>query len=851
MPVCCNLSSTGVKADDSLRLNEIYSRTKKYWQSQSTTEEKETAKNLLEKVIENSELPDTLKTTRNYGNDAVFDRGGFLYLVCHYYKIRQKARDGRVFIHPEFRYTKDRGYENTGRFDDKEHLLTYCNHKPRQKRYQMLGDLAGLLQVAPKQLEESVQQQNESAIDEKLFNWLKNIPNLKTRCDQAAKEQKERRGRLKLDIQYIYGLIYHRRQSKSPSVKEILKKSKVNEASKLHSFCERAKESCLRVTQSLYDASKQQQWQQVLDNNPATAVYLLAQINNLAFKQRNGNANTCAVCCMDNAQRIQTVVSVNGKDSHAKAQRLPAIETRLINGAVMRMARIVCGAIADDKWQKIKMELEKGKQVHIPIITESNRFEFEPSLEELVKAQRNKPRKGKVLERGSEDKIFQSKDDRIKRAGQFICPYTGGKIEENDNEVDHIIPRSSEQGTLNDEANLIYASNQGNQSKGAQIYRLSHLSGNYKRALFEKTDDVEITNWIVEQIGDEEGETFTFGQFRSFINLTPDQQKAFRHALFLVGHPLRQKVINAIDNRTRTLVNGTQRYFAEILANSLYKKAKAIGRRHLLSFDYFGVETQDSPRGYGIYKLRRKLVKYHRPDLKKYDKIAGNSQDPYSHLIDAQLAFCIVADAHRKEGSLKLSVINSGFATLFNAIQVKPEQIRKETLKRRKPEKTFFEHRSIHRDGIYAERYMLILVHKKTGEVHIGFDWNNSYKLNENETNREKLYFALQFNLQGVYLNLTKNDPFKKLIESLSMNGFNSKTEYFYVPLNAQDIHTHYIKNYNTAKGYQKYDDRMVFLRSLSYRTEKKKITNLEDAEKTLSKEANFQTPTKKTNSAP
>ena len=246
-----------VKADDSLRLNEIYSRTKKYRQSQSTTEEKETAKNCLEKAIEYSELPDMLKSPRNYQHDAVFDRGGFLYLVCQYYKIRQKARDGRVFIHPEYRYTKDCGYENTGRFEDKEHLLTYCNHKPRQKRYQMLGDLAGLIQVAPKQLEEFVQQQDESAIDEKLFNWLKNIPNLKTRCDQAAKEQKEHRGRLKLDIQNIYGLIYDRRQSKSPSVKEIkgiLKNSKVHEASKLHSFCERAKESCLRVTQSLYDA---------------------------------------------------------------------------------------------------------------------------------------------------------------------------------------------------------------------------------------------------------------------------------------------------------------------------------------------------------------------------------------------------------------------------------------------------------------------------------------------------------------------------------------------------------------------------------------------------------------------
>ena len=132
----------------------------------------------------------------------------------------------------------------------------------------------------------------------------------------------------------------------------------------------------------LHDKSKQEQWEKDLCQNPAAAVYLLAQINNIAFKERNGNAKTCAVCSADNAQRMQ--ISKNS----AKAQRLPAISTRLIDGAVMRMARIVGDAIAKNKWKKIEPEFKKGNKICIPIITESNQFEFELSREELVKAQR-------------------------------------------------------------------------------------------------------------------------------------------------------------------------------------------------------------------------------------------------------------------------------------------------------------------------------------------------------------------------------------------------------------------------------------------------------------------------------
>ncbi len=194
-----------VKVTDPLQLNEIYSQAKGYKQNNRDDKNPEAFKEGLETAIRDSVLPDGLKTQRNYANDAIFQEETFMHLVCQYYKQRQRARDGRLFIHPEYRFRKGRGHENTGRFDDKHCLLTYCNHKPRQKKYQSLADLAGVLQVSLEKLRGVIDSKNGETEDEKLTCWLQGIEGLKTNCERAAKEQKDRRGRLKLDIQAIYG----------------------------------------------------------------------------------------------------------------------------------------------------------------------------------------------------------------------------------------------------------------------------------------------------------------------------------------------------------------------------------------------------------------------------------------------------------------------------------------------------------------------------------------------------------------------------------------------------------------------------------------------------------------------
>ncbi len=821
-----------VKDEDVLHLNDIFSRTKKIRQQQSTQIEREKAKNNLNKAMISSQLPEKLKTSPNYQDRSVFGQGSFLHLVCKYYKIRQNARDGRIFIHPEYRYVRGRGYENTGRFEDQDHLLTYCNKMPRQKRHQIFSDVASLFQLPPQQLRE----RTNSEKDSELANWFGNFNGLMSNCAKATKMQKEYRGRLKEKI-----LEAHYKEEENTK-HELLKLAK------------KSKELCEKIGDCLYDDESQREHWRNLTGHPASAVFLLIQINNVVFKERRGNAKTCSVCSLDNSERMQFF------NEGVRAQRLPSIPTRPFDGSVMRLARIVCNSIANDKWNRIETDLKDNNSVRIPIITESNKFEFEPNLENL------KGRKPDNLFSNAEKS--QLKKDRIKKSAS-CSPYSGKELG-NEGDLDHIIRRNHPRwGTLNDEANLIFTSVQDNRTeKGESEYSLSDLHQNYKQQVFESTNDSQIEKQIKEEIGNGLDGHFKFGRYFNFTNLTDRQQVAFRHALFLhVDDPLRELVLNSINHRIKTYVNGTQRYFAEVLANTLYKKARKINKHHLLSFDYFSVQAQEDTRGDGVYNLRQDLVTHYRHDLNLYSKDKGSSQDPYSHLLDAQVAFCMIADAHRDSGGLRLELGNAGIwghiskaatddaetsvpgindGRLFNAIQVDPKQFQGNviSLKRRKPDRQYFAHRSIHRDGMYADHYLPILVHCRTSEVRIGFNWKNSFELKDSKVNREKLYFALQFNPKTKLLGLNENDSFNELKQRMVQVGFGSNKKYFCISLNKQIIHSYYIENYNTSKGHQPHGSGMRFLRkTLSYRTENKPFKTLDEAKEIFNTESNFQLP--------
>jgi CRISPR system subtype II-B RNA-guided endonuclease Cas9/Csx12 len=793
------------KDTDPFKLNEIYSYTKKIRQlkqkPKSGKEQKE-KQNTLNEILQKSSLPGYLKTEPDYQTDEIFSEGTFLHFICRYYKLRQRAKDGRLFIHHEYKHTKNRGYEKRPCFNHQDQLLTYCNHKPRRKKYQSFYDVVAILLISEEEFLDKVDSKN----DEDVVQWLKSIRGLEGLCRDAAKAQKEHRGELKQRMA--------RAGAKTPLGK-LKKKSET-------------------VSKSIGER---------LFGNPDdpriekfSSVFSFAQLYNIAFTERSGNSNTCPVCSLDNSRRME--IDTNDKNNVAKAQRLPAISTRLIDGAVMRMARILSKQIVNDNWKKIEARLRNGNEVRVPIITESNRFEFEPELRKL---------KGKSPEKEGTAPKGDSKTDRIKRAANKICPYTGDQLGDN-GEIDHIIPRSSQWGTLNDEANLIYAGKKGNKDKGRKIYSLANLTFVYKKSLFGTDNDREIEVWIEETIWDDSRKDFTFGRYLSFINLTSDQQRAFRHALFLpTGNPIRDKVISAINNRTRTLVNGTQRYFVETIADEFHKKALKIGKAKFLSFDYFGIEAVPNSRGEGIKEWRWFYEMMYGERLEDSIKVPEKVQTAYSHLLDAQLAFLITIDKHRNEGSFRIDIPDDVDMQrsvqkrelvfgkdLFQDIWIRPEEFEEVPLMRRKAHDGFSRHRAFTRDTFYADHYLPLLFKKKkdeTVEVRAGFDWKNSGEWKHKKKDISYLQKLLplckqrEFYPEGEILEPGNGkELYDWLISEQYFQRQVRQRGYLYLTMDKKAFHDYLVKYHNTKTG-DTFDDFADFCyQKIGYRTEKRKL---------------------------
>ena len=311
-------------------------------------------------------------------------------------------------------------------------------------------------------------------------------------------------------------------------------------------------------------------------------LFSFAQMYNIVFKEdRSGFAKNCPVCSLDNSERMKQI------NEGVIASRLSGLSIRLIDGAVMKICDRLSNHIALKVWLKIKEALKQNQNVCIPLILEQNHFAFEPTLEEI------KGRKKKDL-KDNRTPEYNEKIKRIKEASQNICPYRGTPLDSDSGEIDHIIPQASRYGTLNDEANLIYVSRAENALKTDTQYSLSELNKEYKQQIFnldidnEEKLNEEIKEYIYKHLVGEgsdrkqnlQNKTFIFGKYQNFIRLNEDQQKAFRHTLFLKPDDLRQMVIHAIDNRNRAIVNGTQRYLAQCIADRLHCKAQVIKKKN-------------------------------------------------------------------------------------------------------------------------------------------------------------------------------------------------------------------------------------------------------------------------------
>ncbi len=649
------------KADEKInnyKLNDLWSIYHKIQQNErdNITDKNKELKKRLKECMANSQLPQELKKSLDFTME-----GGVGHFLNKYYTRRKRARNGRYFLHQE----------KKGKWIGSENILCMCPHKPRQKQYQMGLDLANIFQISSENFAKIIKKEEylnpelqgskakgqerarqENMEEDHVISWLKgkDFQGLKGIGEDSAKLQKEHRGNLKNKLDWAVKLDLSIQSKKLTSEQQKENKDLVKHQNK----CE---DMANKLAEKLWPKLTIEQKKEKADKFKSP--FSFAQIYNITYKDRSGFSKTCPVCSADNNERMRIL-----EDSvTVQASRLPALNIRLIDGAVMRYCSIIARHISHKVWTwHIEENLNNNNHVSVPLILEQNHFEFEPALKELKKLDEKKEKNKQDQDYDYQQKKYEIKKDRIKQDANGICAYSG-KYLSDDTEIDHIIPRVSRYGTLNDEANLICVKTEANKNKCNEEYSLYNLNSEYKKKIFKGKNDSEITKWIEEiligPIKDEHnpeaismGErSFIFGRYLSFINLNEDQRVAFRHALFLSpGNKIRQKVIDAITNVNRTLVNGTQRYLAQCIADELWHKAKKIEKQKYLSFDYFEYSSRQDVAN-SIYNLRQHYENLH-PELLDYTKKKGTSQKEYSHLLDAQMAFLLAINDHQNEGSM-------------------------------------------------------------------------------------------------------------------------------------------------------------------------------------------------------
>ncbi len=296
-------------------------------------------------------------------------------------------------------------------------------------------------------------------------------------------------------------------------------------------------------------------------NNP----WSLSQIFNIYFSTRAGHSSSCAACSGDNFWRTRT-----NSNHQANCSSLPTDAVRPFDGVVRRLVEDFAHAIARKKLEQIGT----SSSVLVPVVIEENRFSSAEDLLVLKRSQnleiRSDRRSFLKKARVSDEQMFQNKIERIQSASRSICPYSGQKLIQ-DGEIDHVIPRSYTlkhfKSVLNHEANLIYASKTGNQSKLNSIFNLEDLHPKYLEAQFGTNDISKIAKTIqstIESLLEEDRLRL------QFLRLKEQEQRDLRHALFVPD--LRKTILPKLAQQSRNWANGTQRYLAKVLQREICKR---------------------------------------------------------------------------------------------------------------------------------------------------------------------------------------------------------------------------------------------------------------------------------------
>ena len=716
--------------------------------------------------------------------------GRFEKFANQYFHEVSLAKEGRLFL-------------ETG-----DTLLAICNEKPQQKRHQSVIDIAGVFGISVKKFKKCIEDKiDEVDRDESVQRWLKSFGSLRATSEKASKVQKQYGNHLNEAIQSA------RKKVESES-------SPDKDEKQLYSIVSKVEELAQKIGNEL-DA----------DSNKFNSIFSFAQIYNIGFLERSGFSSTCKLCSYDNIRRMQPYEGVSQKSLHiALAPRISGISVRVIDGVVRKLLEHKAHTIAKLKWKCLKYvrRHNPGAEVSVPILIEQNSFDFEENLN-AIKKKKKKAKSIKLEER------LNKKKDRIKLYSGGVCPYSGETLEDS-GELDHILSRSFtkdvHQTVFNSELNLLYVSSLANRTKNDGELRLSDLHDSYLMKLFKTVDSELIKKEIEEFV-----EGYDERQFSNFLNLDDETRRNIRHALFLnPENSARKKAERILNSSQRSRVNGTQRYFASLIANHIVRlnERNNAGVPLRLSFDYLEIDSLE------VYSLRSSYAEV-KQELRK-----DTSQSPESHSVDAALVFLLALKSNKVRGMLGVeppeveyigdrrdggnrnfleASYNSVFAPFYESTRFSELNI-----SRGPTTSNYYSHRPMFRDNFYAGRYLPIVITRK-GSIGCGFSESNmvlavnSSQMKDQTYCNDLLNRLIQFSPNGKialqkygFRACESSYSIAKIVEKLNGHGHSS----IVLPICHSLVNEYLLDKFNTQTNNSDDKDlRKCLMDKCAYRTEK------------------------------
>ncbi len=448
--------------------------------------------------------------------------------------------------------------------------------------------------------------------------------------------------------------------------------------------------------------------------------FMLYQLYQHIETKRDGYTNISKAAHLENSWRLTNIVQVNGINSTgnqdevdvhseyvARCSVLPADSVRPFDGIVSRMLDRVAYEVAKQVKKSVELKQVKNSDIDFSVIVEQNSFAFTESLSELKNVS-GANKKSVGLD------PWENKLNRIKNASKGICPYMGTPLNES-GDIDHILARAKSKdmngAVYNSEANLIFASVEGNRKKNDCEFFLKDLHDNYLDQIFGNHDraDIELKiETVVNNLNEK-------GMLTRFVSLSESDQACVRHSLFLHRSSKARKLVEKVLNtQNKTIVNGSQSYFVKLLLNKVEQILSDwnISYNNTITCNAMSVDATISSHS------RMKLGdKY--PEFKKI-----KPQPTISHSIDAM---CVYASAcgNRKfneflGGNSDLAFVDSSDNNLETLRNLYPEGCEFINVTRKNLDQldNIFK-RSIFKEKIIGQEFLPII--KKDDSVYIGF----------------------------------------------------------------------------------------------------------------------------------